>query len=483
MRELARFERRVAPVKDELENSGIAGTVYRYPFNHQMASWLADRYGRAVTVDWPAYKRHTWDEVAGMLSLTVAWAETEGLDDDDVPSWDWVANARRRGTDLQYLLAMLRRRGFAPELERHLYEAASLPLVWDLSGCPDAVTHQRLPMGRVFYHQVIERGRPPDFAAAVRAPVNPLRLVAGSRADRLISAARAALSQRDREFHVIVYANRDEVYRFDAGRGLEIVVFGLERRLRLTIEADFGALLVKNGVPIGYGYSALVGDRADLAINIFPTYRAGESPYVFTQFAALFYRHFGARKLVMRRYQLGWQNPEGIEAGSFWFYYKLGFRPVNPRVRRLADAEAQRLARRSGARSNEDMLKKLARSDMVLALDGANVERWRDIEVKRAGLAVTREIERRFGGDRGRAVTVMTHRVARALGVPRLDAVRPRLAPVAALIGDLGRWSPQDKQRLAAALLAKEARREGTYVRALQRAGRFMKFLQARFTA
>ena len=469
--------------RDELENSGIAGTLYRYPFNYEMAKWLAGRYGRAVDIDWPAYKRHTWDEVAAMLSLTVAWAENEGLDDDDVPSWDWIAQARRRGTDLQWLLAMLQRRGFEPELERHLYESTSLPLVWDLAGCADAVTHQRLPVRRVFYHRTIERGRPPDFRAAVRAAIHALRLVSPARADRLIGAARAALSQRDREFHVIVHANREETYTFDAGRGLDIVVFGLAPRQRLTLEADFGALLVKNGVPIGYGYAALLGDRADLAINIFPTYRAGESPYVFTQFAALFHQHFGAGKLVMRRYQLGWQNPEGIEAGSFWFYYKLGFRPVNPRVRRLADEEAQRLARRSGARSNEAMLKKLARSDMVLALDGANVERWRDIEVKRAGLAVTREIERRFGGDRRRAVAVMASRVARSLGVPRIKTAQPRLAPVAFLIGDLARWSEPDKRRLAAALLAKEGRREGTYARAMLRAGRFLKFLHARFSA
>jgi len=475
----------VRPVKGELENTGIAGTVYRYPFNYQMARWLSARYGAAVEVDWPAYKRHTWDEVAAMLGLTVAWAETEGLDDDDVPSWDWIATAKGGGrkTDLAWLLAMLQRRGFEPELERHLFESTSLPLTWDLTACRDAVTYQRLPVKKVFYHQTIERGRPADFVAAVRAPASPLVLVSPTRADRLIGAGRAALSQRDREFHVIVHANRDETYLYDAGRGLEIAVFGLERRLRLTLEADYGALLIKNGVPIGYGYAALLGDRADLAINIFPTYRAGESPYVFTQFSRLFHRHFGVQKLIMRRYQLGWQNPEGIEAGSFWFYYKLGFRSLDPRTRRLADAESERLSRRAGARSGEDMLKKLARSDMLLCLDGTRIERWREVEVKRVGLAVTREIERRYGGDRARAEATMTSRVARILGVARLHTVRPRLAPVAALIPDLARWSPADKRRLAAALLAKEARREGAYVRAMLRARRFTDFLASRFGA
>jgi len=128
-----------------------------------MSRWLAETCGRAVTIDWPAYKRHEWDEIAAMLSLTVAWAENEGLDDDDVPSWDWVAWAKRgeRRSDLQWLLDTLHARGFEPEVERHLFESLSLPLVWDLAGSPDAVTNARLPVDRVFYHRELRRDRPP----------------------------------------------------------------------------------------------------------------------------------------------------------------------------------------------------------------------------------------------------------------------------------------------------------------------------------
>ena len=77
----------------------------------------------------------------------------------------------------------------------------------------------------------------------------------------------------------------------------------------------------------------------------------------------------------------------------------------------------------------------------------------------------------------------MSARVARTLGVPRIRTVMPRLAPVAALIGDLSGWSPADKRRLAAAILTKEGRREGAYVRAMVRARRFTDFLETRFGA
>lgn len=482
-RELARFERRIAPVRDQLRNTGIAGTTYHYPFNHAMTRWLRDRYGPAVEVDWPAYRRRSWDDVAALLSLVVAWAENEGLDDDDVPSWEWIRAARGagrrrgRGTDLGWLLDMLAAQGLAPQLEAHLYESLNLPVRWDLAGCRDAVTNAVLP-ARPFYHRTLLTERPADFPREVLRAPGALEPVAPARADHVIDAARAALSQREREFHVIVHAHRREVYRVDAGRGLEIYVLGLVPALRLTLESDYGALLVKNGVPIGYGYAVLLFDRADIGINIFPTYRGGESPYVFDRFCAVFHHHFGARKFVMRRYQLGHHNPEGIEAGSFWFYYKLGFRSLAPAVRRKAEAERERLERRRGARSGPDVLRALARSDMVLATDGSGPDDFRDVDVKRVGLAVTRAFRLRYDGDRPRAVADCVRRVSRALGAP---SVPSRLAPVAALALPLGRWEAGERRRLLALLRAKELPRERPFVLAMQRHERWRRWLVGTF--
>ena len=478
-RALAGFERLAAPLKDELRNTGIAGTTYHYPFNYAMACWLRRRYGRAVEIDWPAYRRRAWDDVAALLSLVVAWAENEGLDDDDVPSWEWIRTAKGADgrTDLAWLLDALAAQRLDPQLEAHLFELLNLPLRWDLSGCRDAVTHARLlraGAGPPFYHRRLRVERPADFAAEVRRAPGPLRLLSPGSGRRVVDAARAALSQREREFHVIVHGNPREVYRVAAGRGLEIYVIGLATPLRLTLESDYGALLVKNGVPIGYGYAVLLFDRADIGINIFPTYRGGESAFVFDRFCAAFHHHFGARTFVMRRYQVGWQNPEGIEAGSFWFYHKLGFRPLARAVRLEAEAEAARLAARPGARSPAATLRRLARSDLVLATDGATPEAFRDVDVRRVGLAVTRAIRLRHGGDRARAVRESVRAVARALGA---WSVPPRLAPVAGLVPGLGRWEPAQRRALLAILRAKELPRERAFVLAMQRHARWRGWL------
>jgi len=493
-RELAGFERRARRHRDELFNSGIAGTPYFYPYNYRMARWLSDGYGRAVDVDWEEYDRHEWDEVSGLLSLVVAWAENEGLDDDDVLVWDWVRQAKgsRRRTDLAWLLDTIERMGLPYELRRHLYESLNLPLVWDLAGCRDSITHAVLPVRRRFYHREMLREPPADFAAAVRGPTGALEPLSPARGQAVIDVARAALSQRAREFHVIVHGNPDEVYRVDSGRGLEVYVIGLDRPHRLTVESDIGALLVKNGVPIGYGYAVMLGDRADIGINVFPTYRGGESAYIFEKFAAVFHHHFGARKFVMRRYQVGWQNSEGIQAGSYWFYYKLGFRSMDASVRALADRERARLGRTPGARSGPAVLKRLSRCDLVLCTDGTDAADFRDIEPKTTGLAVTQRITARFGGDRPRALRAMARQVARDLGrggAPddlkpvRLvgSALNPgpcRLVPVASLIPDLARWIPAERRALLALMRAKEARRERGFVFALQRHTRFLGFLR-----
>jgi hypothetical protein len=491
-RELARFERRARRHRDGLFNTGITGTRYFYPWNHRMAEWLSARYGRAVEVDWEEFDKHEWDEVSALLSLVVAWAENEGLDDDDVVVSDWVraAKGRGRGTDLAWLLATIERLRLPYELRRHLYESLNLPLVWDLAGCRDSVTHAVLPVRRRFFHRGKRPEPPADLAAAARSPTGALQLLPRAMGQRIIDAGRAALSQRAREFHVIVHGNPGEVFRVDSGRGLEIFVIGLDRRIRLTVETDFGAVLVKNGVPIGYGYAVLLGDRADIGINVFPEYRGGESAYILERFAAAFHHHFGARKFVMRRYQVGWHNPEGIEAGSYWFYHKMGFRSVDAEARALAAKERARLSRRPGARSGPAMLRRLSRCDMVLCTDGTDVADYRDVDPKATGLALTRLIATRYHGDRARMVRDTARRVSRALGRgagPGSVASGPlspglmaswRLTPVIGLIPDLARWTFPERRDLVRLVRAKEGRGERRYALALQHHERFLRWLR-----
>jgi hypothetical protein len=63
---------------------------------------------------------------------------------------------------------------------------------------------------------------------------------------------------------------------------------------------------------------------------------------------------------VIDPYQLGHENEEAIASGSFWFYYKLGFRSESAEVARLAEREEQRIATHPQHRTRPAMLRKLA---------------------------------------------------------------------------------------------------------------------------
>ena len=58
-------------------------------------------------------------------------------------------------------------------------------------------------------------------------------------------------------------------------------------------------------------------------------------------------RHlFGSDACSIDPYQLGHGNEEGLASGAWWFYYKLGFRPLDPDIRKLARRRRKLWSRR-----------------------------------------------------------------------------------------------------------------------------------------
>ena len=143
--------------------------------------------------------------------------------------------------------------------------------------------------------------------------------------------------------------------------GLEIVLFGVLPEKRLPVRAGYAPFFFRNGVPVGYGDAFVLGRRIEVSFNIFPAFREGESAWIFARMLKLHRQLFGSTVFTIDPYQLGLGNDEAIRSGAFWFYRKLGFRPTEPKIERLARAEERRKRRSSAA-----TLRKLARSPVVL---------------------------------------------------------------------------------------------------------------------
>ena len=94
----------------------------------------------------------------------------------------------------------------------------------------------------------------------------------------------------------------------------------------------------KNGVPVGYVEvlwpRGEKGGRMEVGFNLYYTFRQGETAWLYARLLKLFRERFRVASFFIDPYQLGHENEEAIESGSFWFYYKLGFRPESQMARR-----------------------------------------------------------------------------------------------------------------------------------------------------
>ena len=482
-RQLRALARRVAACRriagdaaeEALLDSGLVDTAVAHVFSYRLAVALAERFPRRIDIDWDSYWESASSDLSVALSPAMLWHELEAIDNDEdfnEQSWLELSRTRRDPTCLKALLTLLGSSGLSEPIRESLYTGAEIPLRWELSGAPVSRTLRRIPWRRPFYQTDPLLGRTQDLRGDLRSPAPPLRHLPRHRGEAYVRAIQEVLGARVRELYPLTGANPGEVYLHEPGRGVQIVVYGSLPPVRLPHETNMGAMLVRNGVPIGYGVTALLFDRAEIAINVFPTYRAGESAWLITQFLRLFASHFGSRVLLVRSFQVGDDNEEGLESGAFWFYHKLGFRPVKPRVRALARKESRRIAMDRRYRSPLSMLKHLARSDLFFHLDETRMDRFEELNVADLGYALTRRIAREYGGDREKATEGSVRRLQRLLGLRGLDrwsaderAGLHRMAPLAASIPDLAAWSSAERTLLARLLRAKGGPREKEFHR------------------
>jgi len=487
-RALAAFGARVGRLggaaRRRLYDSGIAGSALDYPFGLPMARWLAARFPRATDVAWGRFTDA--DRLDETLSLLATPAEGDAFSEGGIGWRQWirVAKGGRHLTDLQLILELFERARLPEETRDWLFESLGLPILWR-PGPGGSRTLARTSSSATYFHAgPLERGDV-DLVEALRGPL-PLARAPRRLAETLIDAARLAMATRQRELHAFAYPNADDVLIADAGRGLTLVFIGIAPDFRLPLEGYYGFLALKNGVPVSYGGGWELFGALDFAINIFPSFRQGESPYLATQLLRAYRRIFGMRTVVIDRYQLGHESTEALRSGSFYFYHRLGFRPRDPRVVATLAQERAKIAADPAYRSSIPILKRLAAAEVFLMLPGGHLAPERRLRATDVSALVARAVAREFGGDRARATRESADRVARALGVrsragwpPAEQRAFERLSLVAALVPDLAAWSRAERVALVSVMRAKGAGSEMAYARRLDGHHRLRRGLEA----
>jgi hypothetical protein len=476
---------RLGPAARRLHDSGIGGATLDYPFGYPMARWLAARFPRDTEIAWSRFDDA--DRLDETLSLLATAAEGDAFSEGGMGWRHWlhVAKGGRRMSDLAVVLELFERTALPEGTRDWLFESVALPILWRPRGRGASRTLARLPCRRVFFHHAGLDRSPGDLVEALRRPPTLVR-APRDRAEAMIEAARVAMATRQRELHAFSHPNPDDVLLVDAGRGLTLVFIGIEPDFRLPLEGYYGFLVLKNGVPVSYGGGWELFGTLDFAVNIFASFRQGESAYLATQLLRAYRRIFNMRTVVVDRYQLGHESTEALRSGSFYFYHRLGFRPRDPGVVRVLAEERAKIAVDPSYRSPIPVLKRLAADEVFLTLPGGPAAPDKRLRATDVSALVARMIAREFGGDRSQATRASTELVGRILGATRragwLDAERrsfARMSLVAALIPDLAAWPQAARCALVAVMRAKGGVSEMDYTRRLDGHVRLRRSLEA----
>jgi len=479
---LSRFRQRIAKLgptrRKSLEDSGIPGSVSRHVFVYGIARWLVDRFPEAAVIDWPALGDP--DAFDALMVRFMTPVEADAIESAAIDTRQWLrAASTGAATDLAWVVREVARRFPVPR-QGAVYDAGGVPVRWRLTGRATGVTHRPLVVHDVHVRTSMRR-TPARPRALVATPLADIELLPTGIAAQVIDAARGALAARCREVHAISYANPHEVWLADLGEGAQLAVIGVRPALRMGLEANYGYVLFSNGVPIGYGGVSPLFFDANTGINIFDPFRGSEAGFLWTSMLRAFRTLFRTRRFIVNAYQFGAQNEEAIDSGAFWFYYRIGFRPADPVVRRVAAEEADRLRADPAYRSDRRTLRELASGDLHLTLPGfARTLAFEEAWLGDLAMAVARRIG---GGDAGRldAIGAIANEVARACGARGrgrwpLDQRRAfeSLATLVAVIPGLETWPARARRELVTTMRAKGALQERDYVLATQRMPRLI---------
>ena len=455
----------------KLTDSGIAGTAIDARFYTEMARWLAAR--------WPERLHVLWDDVEAeellerLLPQLVLPAQAASMEELGFPVREWCERLKGPGeTDATFLVRRVAALGANPFLHEFLYQELGLWMRLEAGPDTPSRTRSRLADAEVHFQTGPLRRARPDLVREVRRAPLAVREVAPTEGARLIDLAREAMVTRSRDLDAFSYGDPNDVRMVDCGEGLQFVAIGVRPERRLLLEAVYAFLTLKNGMPVGYVLNSALYGSAEIAYNVFETFRGGEAGYVYGRVLATVRALFGSDSFTIYPYQLGDDNEEALGSGAWWFYQKLGFRPKDPGALRVMERELARMARKPDHRTSIDTLRVLARENMFWHMGRERDDVIGGVQLSDASLAASAILARRFGSDLERAEQECSTEVAKLLGTRptaswsanEREAWR-RWAPLITCLPGLARWTPAHRRALAAVVRAKGGRRESDYVR------------------
>lgn len=372
-------------LKTKLFNTGITHTSVSAAFSFEMVKWLRKKRPANIKINsFDADEGH----IQYILSAVMPKVESEILQDANEEWRGWLEKITKKGDLLDQVIAIFDATDIRPEVKDELWNAMGMNVEINLSAHCVIPPHLIIP----FYHRSLNRQQlqPPPTEKPRQQKLTR------DEAEHIIDCSRKILVRHLREIDPISFTAPEFVTYYHLERGISIALMGMVPDRRHPIDSYMGYTVFKNGLPVAYAGSWILFDSARIGLNVFPSFRGGESQYIFQQVLHLHSKVYRLKRFSVDPYQIGKENSDGIRSGAFWLYYYAGFRPILKKTHELADAEALKIKSDLQYRSPVPILKKLAVGRLQIILSNGAVQ-FDAVDLSRGWAGI---LARKYNNDR-----------------------------------------------------------------------------------
>lgn len=464
-------------VRNSLYNSGITNTQLCAAYSFDMVKWLRKMYKNNIRL---SSFEVSDAQINAILSVVMPKVESEILQDGNADWRSWLNQSMNKGDDLlDRLIAVFNETDIRPEVRDELWNAIGINIEIDF------ITHDCLSDSLFvpyYHHSILKKNITRQIEST-----KPIKIqITKEQSAQIIDCSRMILVRHLREIDPITFTAPHLVSYYQLSRGISIALMGMTDERRHPIDSYMGYVVFKNGLPVAYAGSWILFDSARIGLNIFPSYRGGESQYIFEEVLRLHQKVYRLKRFSTDPYQIGKGNHDGIHSGSFWVYYHAGFRPVREEQRKIAEEEAERIKSISGYKTSAKVLKKLADSRLELILNKKTIK----FDATDLSLAYAGILKNQFKNKRKPSEEFTSKKLARLLGIKNHHEINLQyvLRNWCILLhyyeGEL-RKDNQLKKIVKKIIELKANGKEEKYISALQQSGAFKKMIESvvnRFT-
>jgi hypothetical protein len=345
------------------ENEGLPFTNTTTRFSPDFLNWLIQHNDLEVEFDSFYNPTLSLNDILNItLPATLKAETTAGLNNTDLLEVLHI----KPGQYVPFLLGQLEQLNDQPLLKELFIERMDLYVKLVPKNVFFSRAYNRLPVQKIYFHQDLLKQF--DYNHLLNSPLNAARIPKKDERLELCKVIKNSMALTVREIDPATFLKEDTIRLYDLERGLTFAIYSMIAERQLPLETYFGFTFFKNGFPVSYGGIWVFGCMGKIGLNVFEPFRSGESGYVLCQLLRVLKQTLGVSYVEIEPYQFGLDNPGGITSGAFWFYYKYGFRPVDPELKQLAKIEYAKIKSRKNYRSSSKTLLQFTESNIALNL-------------------------------------------------------------------------------------------------------------------